>query len=172
MKPSDKEAKMKDFAEGKTHILVSTTVIEVGINVPNASIMIIESAEKFGLSQLHQLRGRVGRGDEQSYCILLSSKKLSNNAKTRLQAMVQTTSGFELSEIDMQLRGFGDIAGTRQSGLDQLKLASLNTDSSIAEKAREAAIEILSKDPKLSNYQSLYLFMKDRQGYIDWENIA
>ncbi|NBV57704.1 MAG: ATP-dependent DNA helicase RecG [Bacteroidetes bacterium] len=172
MKPNDKEAKMKDFAEGKTHILVSTTVIEVGINVPNASIMIIESAEKFGLSQLHQLRGRVGRGDEQSYCILLSSKKLSNNAKTRLQAMVQTSSGFELSEIDMQLRGFGDIAGTRQSGLDQLKLASLNTDSSIAEKAREAAIEILSEDPKLSNYQSLYLFMKDRQGYIDWENIA
>ena len=172
MKPSDKEAKMKDFAEGKTHILVSTTVIEVGINVPNASIMIIESAEKFGLSQLHQLRGRVGRGDEQSYCILLSSKKLSNNAKTRLQAMVQTTSGFELSEIDMQLRGFGDIAGTRQSGLDQLKLASLNTDSSIAEKAREAVVEILSEDPKLSNHQSLYLFMKGKQGYTDWENIA
>jgi ATP-dependent DNA helicase RecG len=172
MKPSDKEAKMKDFAEGKTDILVSTTVIEVGINVPNATIMIIESAEKFGLSQLHQLRGRVGRGGEQSYCILLSSKKLSSNAKTRLQAMVQTSSGFELSEIDMQLRGFGDIAGTRQSGLDQLKLASLNTDSNIADKARNAIVEILSEDPQLINHQSLYLFMKDKQGYTDWENIA
>ena len=172
MKPSDKEAKMKDFADGKTHILVSTTVIEVGINVPNASIMIIESAEKFGLSQLHQLRGRVGRGDEQSYCILLSSKKLSSNARTRLQAMVQTSSGFELSEIDMQLRGFGDIAGTRQSGLDQLKLASLNTDSTIAEKAREAVIEILSEDSKLLNHQNLYVFMSEKQGYTDWENIA
>jgi ATP-dependent DNA helicase RecG len=163
---------MKDFADGKTHILVSTTVIEVGINVPNASIMIIESAEKFGLSQLHQLRGRVGRGDEQSYCILLSSKKLSSNARTRLQAMVQTSSGFELSEIDMQLRGFGDIAGTRQSGLDQLKLASLNTDSTIAEKAREAVIEILSEDSKLLNHQNLYVFMREKQGYTDWENIA
>jgi ATP-dependent DNA helicase RecG len=172
MKPSDKEAKMKDFAEGKIDILVSTTVIEVGINVPNATIMIIESAEKFGLSQLHQLRGRVGRGGEQSYCILLSSKKLSSNAKTRLQAMVQSSSGFELSEIDMQLRGFGDIAGTRQSGLDQLKLASLNTDSNIADEARNAIVEILSTDPQLSNHHSLYLFMKDKQGYTDWENIA
>ena len=172
MKPSDKEAKMKDFAEGKIDILVSTTVIEVGINVPNATIMIIESAEKFGLSQLHQLRGRVGRGGEQSYCILLSSKKLSSNAKTRLQAMVQSSSGFELSEIDMQLRCFGDIAGTRQSGLDQLKLASLNTDSNIADEARNAIVEILSTDPQLSNHHSLYLFMKDKQGYTDWENIA
>jgi ATP-dependent DNA helicase RecG len=172
MKPSDKEAKMRDFAEGKINILVSTTVIEVGINVPNATIMIIESAEKFGLSQLHQLRGRVGRGSEQSYCILLSSKKLSSNAKTRLQAMVQTSSGFELSEIDMQLRGFGDIAGTRQSGLDQLKLASLNTDSGIADEARNAIVEILSEDPQLTDHQSLYLYMKDKQGYTDWENIA
>ena len=172
MKPIDKEAKMKDFSDGKTHLLVSTTVIEVGINVPNASIMIIESAEKFGLSQLHQLRGRVGRGAAQSYCILLSSKNLSANAKTRLKAMVHTSSGFELSEIDMQLRGFGDIAGTRQSGLDQLKLASLHTDGHIAELARNAIIELLTQDPSFEHHPALYHFMKDKQGYTDWENIA
>jgi len=172
MKPADKEAKMKDFAEGKTNILVSTTVIEVGINVPNASIMVIESSEKFGLSQLHQLRGRVGRGAEQSYCILLSSKKLSENAKTRLKAMVGTTSGFELSEIDMQLRGFGDIAGTRQSGLDQLKLASLTTDANIADTAREAIVALLQSDPDLENHQTLKHFLSSRQGHKAWEKIA
>ena len=172
MKPADKEAKMRDFADGKTNILVSTTVIEVGINVPNASIMIIESSEKFGLSQLHQLRGRVGRGAEQSYCILLSSKRLSANAKTRLKAMVSTTSGFELSEIDMQLRGFGDIAGTRQSGLDQLKLASLSDDAHIAEEARNAIVELLATDPDYDRHQSLRHFMQNKQGYIDWEKIA
>jgi ATP-dependent DNA helicase RecG len=172
MKPADKEAKMQDFAKGKTNILVSTTVIEVGINVPNASIMIIESSEKFGLSQLHQLRGRVGRGAEQSYCILMSSKKLGANAKTRLQAMVSTTSGFELSEIDMQLRGFGDIAGTRQSGLDQLKLASLSDDAHIAEMAREAIVDLLTNDPEYKNHENLKHFMKNKQGYKDWEKIA
>ena len=172
MKPADKEAKMQDFAKGKTNILVSTTVIEVGINVPNASIMIIESSEKFGLSQLHQLRGRVGRGAEQSYCILMSSKKLGANAKTRLQAMVSTTSGFELSEIDMQLRGFGDIAGTRQSGLDQLKLASLSDDAHIAEMAREAIVDLLTRDPEYKNHENLKHFMKNKQGYKDWEKIA
>jgi ATP-dependent DNA helicase RecG len=172
MKPSDKEAKMKDFADGKTNILVSTTVIEVGINVPNASIMIIESSEKFGLSQLHQLRGRVGRGAEQSYCILLSSKKLGENAKTRLKAMVNSSSGFELSEIDMQLRGFGDIAGTRQSGLDQLKLASLGTDAHIAEVARKAVVEMLEADPELENHTSMQQLISQRQGHKAWEKIA
>jgi ATP-dependent DNA helicase RecG len=172
MKPSDKEAKMRDFANGRTHILVSTTVIEVGINVPNASIMVIESSEKFGLSQLHQLRGRVGRGAEQSYCILLSSKKLSENAQTRLKAMVTTNSGFELSEIDMQLRGFGDIAGTRQSGLDQLTLASLSTDAHIAEVARKAIVELLENDPDLSHHSNLKEFMSIRQGHKAWEKIA
>ncbi|MFT5056502.1 MAG: ATP-dependent DNA helicase RecG, partial [Pseudoalteromonas distincta] len=172
MKPADKEAKMKDFADGKTNILVSTTVIEVGINVPNASIMIIESSEKFGLSQLHQLRGRVGRGAEQSYCILLSSKKLSENAQTRLKAMVNSSSGFELSEIDMQLRGFGDIAGTRQSGLDQLKLASLGTDAHIAEVARKAVIEMLEADPELENHTSMQQLISQRQGHKAWEKIA
>ena len=172
MKPADKESKMKDFADGKTHILVSTTVIEVGINVPNASIMVIESAEKFGLSQLHQLRGRVGRGAEQSYCVLLSSKKLSKNATTRLKAMVSTTSGFDLSEIDMQLRGFGDIAGTRQSGLDQLKLASLSNDAHIAETAREAIIEILKEDSSLDSFENLKQYMRYRNGNKEWVKIA
>ncbi len=172
MKPADKESKMKDFADGKTHILVSTTVIEVGINVPNASIMVIESAEKFGLSQLHQLRGRVGRGADQSYCILLSSKKLSENATTRLKAMVSTTSGFDLSEIDMQLRGFGDIAGTRQSGLDQLKLASLSNDAHIAETAREAIIEILKEDSSLDSFENLKQYMRYRNGNKEWVKIA
>jgi ATP-dependent DNA helicase RecG len=172
MKPAEKEAKMKDFSDGKTHILVSTTVIEVGINVPNASIMVIESSEKFGLSQLHQLRGRVGRGAEQSYCILLSNKNLSENAQTRLKAMVSTTSGFELSEIDMQLRGFGDIAGTRQSGLDQLTLASLSTDAPIAEEARKAIIALLEVDPELSEHQNLKKHMSMRQGHKAWEKIA
>ena len=172
MKPAEKEAKMKDFSDGKTHILVSTTVIEVGINVPNASIMVIESSEKFGLSQLHQLRGRVGRGAEQSYCILLSNKNLSENAQTRLKAMVNTTSGFELSEIDMQLRGFGDIAGTRQSGLDQLTLASLSTDAPIAEEARKAIIALLEVDPELSEHQNLKKHMSMRQGHKAWEKIA
>lgn len=172
MKAAEKEAKMKDFADGKTNILVSTTVIEVGINVPNASIMIIESSEKFGLSQLHQLRGRVGRGAEQSYCILLSSKNLSENARTRLQAMVRTANGFELSEIDMQLRGFGDIAGTRQSGLDQLTLASLSDDAHIAEMAREAIVEMLSEDPNLEKHPNLKSYLKQKQGHKAWENIA
>lgn len=172
MKPADKEAKMRDFASGKSDILVSTTVIEVGINVPNASIMVIESSEKFGLSQLHQLRGRVGRGDEQSYCILMSSKKLSENGKTRLKAMVAHSSGFELSEIDMQLRGFGDIAGTRQSGLDQLKLASLTTDAAIADTARVAILELLDKDPDFTELESLKNFLKNKQGMKRWEQIA
>lgn len=172
MKPADKEAVMQRFKEGKTDILVSTTVIEVGINVPNATLMIIESAEKFGLSQLHQLRGRVGRGGEQSYCILISHKNLSENAQTRLKAMVGTTSGFELSEIDMQLRGFGDIAGTRQSGLDQLQLASLSTDQSIAQKAREAIVEILTKDPSLEQNSRLRTQLEHRSGHRDWTQIA
>jgi ATP-dependent DNA helicase RecG len=172
MKASDKEAVMQRFKQGTSQIIVSTTVIEVGINVPNATIMVIESAEKFGLSQLHQLRGRVGRGAEQSFCILMSSKKLGDNAKTRLKAMVRTTSGFELSEIDMQLRGFGDIAGTRQSGLDQLKLSSLGTDAPIAQNARKAITEILSRDPDLENNPRLKLFLSTKSDFKDWIKIA
>ena len=174
MKADDKEAAMKRFKDGITNIIVSTTVIEVGIDVPNATIMVIESAEKFGLSQLHQLRGRVGRGAEQSYCILLSSKNLSENAQTRLKAMVQHSSGFELSEIDMQLRGFGDIAGTRQSGLDQLKLASLSEDQELAKLSREALIELLKEDPKLSKPENrgLNAYIQHRSDFKEWSSIA
>jgi ATP-dependent DNA helicase RecG len=174
MKSADKEAVMQRFKDGICQILVSTTVIEVGIDVPNASIMVIESAEKFGLSQLHQLRGRVGRGADQSYCILMSSKNLSDNAKTRLKAMVKYGSGFDLSEIDMQLRGFGDIAGTRQSGLDQLKLASLSEDRDIAALAREALQDLFREDPelKLPENRDLRSFVAAQSGFEEWSNIA
>jgi ATP-dependent DNA helicase RecG len=149
MKPEDKDYEMKQFTEGKTHLLVSTTVIEVGVNVPNASVMVIESAEKFGLSQLHQLRGRVGRGAEQSYCILMTDVKLTSDARKRLDTMVRTNDGFEISEVDLKLRGPGDIMGTRQSGILDLKIADLSKDSHIVSLARSEAFELLSKDENL-----------------------
>jgi ATP-dependent DNA helicase RecG len=149
MKPEDKDYEMKQFTEGKTHLLVSTTVIEVGVNVPNASVMVIESAEKFGLSQLHQLRGRVGRGAEQSYCILMTDVKLTSDARKRLDTMVRTNDGFEISEVDLKLRGPGDIMGTRQSGILELKIADLSKDSHIVSLARSEAFELLSKDENL-----------------------
>jgi len=147
MKPADKDFEMNLFAQGKTNIMVATTVIEVGVNVPNASVMIIESAERFGLSQLHQLRGRVGRGGEQSYCILMTGTKLSSDAKTRMATMVRTNDGFEISEADLNLRGPGDIMGTQQSGILDLKLADLAKDGQIVTLAREKARELLDKDP-------------------------
>ena len=116
MKPADKEFEMQRFVKGETQIMVATTVIEVGVNVPNASVMIIESAERFGLSQLHQLRGRVGRGSEQSYCILMTGSKLGDNSKTRMKTMVNSSDGFEIAEVDLRLRGPGDMMGTQQSG--------------------------------------------------------
>lgn len=146
MKPENKEYEMNLFATGKTQILVSTTVIEVGVDVPNASVMIIESAERFGLSQLHQLRGRVGRGAEQSYCILMSGHKLSKDSKTRLSTMVETNDGFRIAEVDLNLRGPGDIMGTRQSGIMDLKLADLTKDQEILHQAREKAILLLEED--------------------------
>lgn len=149
MKPEDKDYEMMRFAKGDTHIMVSTTVIEVGVNVPNASVMVIESAERFGLSQLHQLRGRVGRGSDQSYCILMSGPKLSADAKTRLQTMVDTNDGFQIAEVDLRLRGAGDIMGTRQSGDVELKLADLVNDGPILQRARGAALHIIQEDPKL-----------------------
>lgn len=149
MKSENKDYEMNLFVTGKTQILVSTTVIEVGVDVPNASVMIIESAERFGLSQLHQLRGRVGRGGEQSYCILMSGDKLSKEAKTRLSTMVQTNDGFKIAEVDMNLRGPGDIMGTRQSGIMDLKLADLTKDQEILQQAREQAILLLEEDPKM-----------------------
>ena len=150
MNSDAKAFEMRRFERGETQIMVATTVIEVGVNVPNASVMVIESAERFGLSQLHQLRGRVGRGAEKSYCILMSGSKISEDARTRLEAMVSTQNGFELSEIDLQLRGPGDLMGTQQSGTLQLKVSDIVKDSEILYRAREAAEWILARDPELT----------------------
>jgi len=146
MKPADKYAEMKRFAEGKTNIMVATTVIEVGVNIPNASVMIIESAERFGLSQLHQLRGRVGRGAEQSYCILMTSFKLSSDSKIRLETMCKTNDGFEIAEDDLKLRGPGDIMGKQQRGVLNLQIADLVKDKDILLLARQEALSLLKKD--------------------------
>lgn len=150
MKPEAKDFEMRRFVEGETQIMVATTVIEVGVNVPNASIMVIESAERFGLSQLHQLRGRVGRGAEKSYCVLMTGNKLSKESKTRLETMVRTQDGFEIAEVDLELRGPGDLMGTQQSGVLDLKIADLTKDGPLVALAREKAREILAKDPNLS----------------------
>ncbi|MBC3847935.1 ATP-dependent DNA helicase RecG [Winogradskyella echinorum] len=149
MKPADKDYEMQRFANGETHIMVATTVIEVGVNVPNASVMIIESAERFGLSQLHQLRGRVGRGAEQSYCILMTSHKLSQDSKTRLETMVRSSDGFEIAEVDLKLRGPGDIMGTQQSGVLNLRIADIVKDKDILQQARYYAKSVLKIDPSL-----------------------
>jgi ATP-dependent DNA helicase RecG len=148
MKPEDKDFEMQRFVKGETQIMVATTVIEVGVNVPNASVMVIESAERFGLSQLHQLRGRVGRGAEKSYCILMTGEKLSKEAQKRMETMVQTNDGFEISEVDLQLRGPGDLMGTQQSGVLDLKISNLSKDGQIVVLAREMAKKMLSEDPK------------------------
>jgi len=151
MKPEDKEFSMNLFAKGKAHIMVATTVIEVGVNVPNATVMVIESAERFGLSQLHQLRGRVGRGADESFCVLMSSVKLTHESRKRLQTMVSTNDGFEIAEVDLQLRGPGDLEGTMQSGLPfDLKIASLSRDSQLLQYVRQVAMEILDEDPLLT----------------------
>ncbi|SHG07103.1 ATP-dependent DNA helicase RecG [Salegentibacter echinorum] len=150
MKPDAKDYEMDRFVRGETQIMVATTVIEVGVNVPNASVMIIESAERFGLSQLHQLRGRVGRGAEQSFCILMTGHKLSNDSKTRLETMTATNDGFEIAEVDLKLRGPGDIMGTQQSGVLNLKIADIVKDNQILKSARYHAMQILKEDPNLS----------------------
>ncbi len=158
MKPAEKEEQMRLFAEGKTQILVATTVIEVGVNVPNATVMVIESAERFGLSQLHQLRGRVGRGSDQSYCILVTKDRLSKEALARMRAMTRTNDGFKLAELDMKLRGPGDIFGTAQSGFPYLfKIANLSKDQHILTMARNIAQEIINQDPMLSAPEHLLL---------------
>lgn len=176
MKPQDKEYSMQLFTKGNADILVATTVIEVGVDVPNATVMVIESAERFGLSQLHQLRGRVGRGGEQSYCILMAGNKLSAEGKTRLESMVQTCDGFELAEIDLKLRGPGDIEGTQQSGLPiTLKLANLAKDGKIVQLARSKAFEIIEKDPNLQlpQHTMLYSGLKARNiQKITWRDIS
>ncbi|MEY8021735.1 ATP-dependent DNA helicase RecG [Muriicola sp. SD30] len=149
MKSDDKDYEMNRFVKGETQIMVATTVIEVGVNVPNATVMIIESAERFGLSQLHQLRGRVGRGGEQSYCILMTGQKLSSEAKTRLETMTRTNDGFEIAEVDLKLRGPGDLMGTQQSGLLNLKIADIVKDNDILKTARFYAMRVLQEDPDL-----------------------
>lgn len=153
MKPEDKDFEMKRFAEAKTQIMVATTVIEVGVNVPNASVMVIESAERFGLSQLHQLRGRVGRGAEQSFCILMTGNKLSNEGRKRISTMCETNDGFRISEVDLKLRGPGDLMGTQQSGLIDFNIADLVKDTEILEKSHEEATYIFENDPELKHEQ-------------------
>lgn len=169
-----KEANMHRFVTGDTQIMVATTVIEVGVNVPNASVMVIESTERFGLSQLHQLRGRVGRGAEQSFCILMTGNKLGHDSKERIQVMVQTNDGFVISEKDMELRGPGDIEGTRQSGLLDLKLADIVADRAILEAARASAEKILQEDPDLSmpENQPLQQFLAAQLGKSQWSKIS
>ena len=175
MKPADKEDEMQRFVNGKTQIMVATTVIEVGVNVPNASVMIIEDAQRFGLSQLHQLRGRVGRGAEKSYCILMTSFKMTKEAKQRIETMCRTNNGFEIAEVDMQLRGPGNIEGTQQSGVLDFSLANLFIDRKILETARHLIQEILTDDPELTKqenrpmaeYMALY-----RSKFKDWGRIS
>ena len=175
MKPADKEYEMQRFVKGETQIMVATTVIEVGVNVPNASVMIIESSERFGLSQLHQLRGRVGRGADQSYCILLSSFKLSAEAKTRLKTMVETSDGFKIAEVDLKLRGPGNLMGTQQSGILNLKIADVVKDTKILVDARNTAISLLQEDSNLSKPQNALI----NKAYLElsktskiWSNIS
>ena len=176
MKPAEKDAEMQKFVSGEAHIMVATTVIEVGVNVPNASVMIIENAERFGLSQLHQLRGRVGRGADQSYCILMTSHKLSQETRKRLEIMVRTNDGFEISEADLQLRGPGDMEGTQQSGIAfDLKNANIAKDGQILQLARDIANEILDKDPELSlteNYVLNRQLQKIFKKKINWSLIS
>jgi len=151
MKSEDKAYEMQRFIDGKTQIMVATTVIEVGVNVPNASVMIIESAERFGLSQLHQLRGRVGRGADQSYCILMTGQKRSQESQIRMETMVKTNDGFQIAEVDLKLRGPGNIMGTQQSGILQFKIADIIKDQSLLKAARESALKILKEDPSLKH---------------------
>ena len=174
LSPKDKEFEMQRFVKGETQIMVATTVIEVGVDVPNASVMIVENAERFGLSQLHQLRGRVGRGAEQSYCILMSGVKLSKEGKIRLATMVRTSDGFEISEIDLALRGPGNIEGTQQSGTLDLKIASLTEDQHILQQVRNEVIRIFEKDPQLGNEGNSLLkqyFAQNTEG-IGWNKIS
>ena len=166
---------MNRFVEGVTDIMVATTVIEVGVNVPNASAMIIESSERFGLSQLHQLRGRVGRGSNQSYCILMSGNKLSNDAKTRLKTMVDTNDGFEIAEVDLKLRGPGDMMGTKQSGILDFKIADIIKDNKILLYARKEVDQLLIDDFELSKSENINIarfyrpYARERMG---WSRIS
>jgi len=175
MAPKDKEFEMERFKKGETKILVSTTVIEVGVDVPNASVMVIENAEKFGLAQLHQLRGRVGRGSEQSFCILMTGRKVSKDARVRIETMVGTNDGFQIADVDLQLRGPGEISGTRQSGVLELKIANLAEDAQILQIARAEAKSLTNYDPKLEDKQNepliKYIFSNSNE-LLPWERIS
>lgn len=176
MKSEEKEQGMQLFIRGKAHIMVATTVIEVGVDIPNASVMVIENSERFGLSQLHQLRGRVGRGADQSFCILMSSYKLNQDARKRLETMVQTNDGFEIAETDLKLRGPGDIEGTQQSGIPfDLKIANLGQDGQILQFARDTALKLLELDPMLENQGNAICrqqLLKLTKNEIDWSKIS
>lgn len=176
MKTEEKDASMKLFAGGKSHILIATTVIEVGVDIPNATVMVIESAERFGLSQLHQLRGRVGRGANQSYCILMTSNKLTKEAKKRIDIMVSTNDGFEIAEADLKLRGPGDIEGTQQSGVPfDLKISNLSRDGQIIKFTREIAEKVLEEDPELQKPENKKLAQQIKsmkKTVIDWSSIS
>jgi len=175
MKPDEKDAAMNYFASGKSQIMVATTVIEVGVNVPNASVMVIESAERFGLSQLHQLRGRVGRGAEQSYCILMTSDKMSAESRTRIRTMTETNDGFKISEVDMQLRGPGDILGTQQSGVVDFKRLDLVNDAPIIKTTKKMVDKILETDPHLSGTDHQIIknyYIQNYKGKNKWSKIS
>ncbi len=175
MKPKDKDYEMQRFKKGETQIMVATTVIEVGVDVPNASVMVIESAHRFGLSQLHQLRGRVGRGGEQSYCVLMTDYNLSKDTRKRMETMVESENGFYISKVDLELRGPGDLAGTQQSGLVDLKIANLARDEEILRIAREEAFDILHKDPDLEFAENLPIKMhlsKIKDKTLSWSKIS
>jgi ATP-dependent DNA helicase RecG len=173
-KNAERETNMQRFQVNDTQIMVATTVIEVGVNVPNATVMVVESAEKFGLSQLHQLRGRVGRGAEKSFCILLTNSKLNKEARERLNTLCTTNDGFKIAEKDLEIRGPGDIEGTRQSGMLNFKLANIVQDREWLELAREMAEMILEKDPDLdaANNRDLRAFLLAQQGKTLWSKIS
>jgi ATP-dependent DNA helicase RecG len=176
MKPADKEEEMQRFVRGETQILVATTVIEVGVNVPNASVMVILDAQRFGLSQLHQLRGRVGRGADQSYCILVTNHKLSKETAMRIDIMCDTNDGFQIAEADLKLRGPGDLEGTQQSGMAfDLKIADIARDGQIVQLARDEAQRIIEDDPlcQKNEYQMLWSRLAElRKTNINWAAIS
>lgn len=175
MKPEDKQKEMQQFVSGRAQIMVATTVIEVGVNVPNASVMIIENAERFGLSQLHQLRGRVGRGADQSYCVLMTKSALSQDGATRINTMVETNDGFRISEVDLQLRGPGDLAGTQQSGTIDFTIASLTEDGELLAEAREAVEYLLQHDPDLRGHEARLLvlsYQEMQRKHKNWSSIS
>jgi ATP-dependent DNA helicase RecG len=176
MKPEDREAGMQMFIRGQAHIMVATTVIEVGVDIPNASVMVIENAERFGLSQLHQLRGRVGRGADQSFCVLMSSYKLSRESRMRIETMVETNDGFLIAETDLKLRGPGDIEGTQQSGIPfGLKIANLARDGQMVQFSRNVAEQVLTEDPELADPKNTLLnklILALKSGQVDWSTIS